>query len=76
MREALLEREPGALEPRLSPAVWFKAASARLDALYGLQRHLLGDIRQRASDQAERARRQGWLALAGLLALLLPIGAS
>ncbi|MBX9345534.1 methyl-accepting chemotaxis protein [Chromobacterium piscinae] len=76
MREALLEREPGALEPRLSPAVWFKAASARLDALYGLQRQLLGDIRQRASDQAERARRQGWLALAGLLALLLPIGAS
>ncbi|MEN7430146.1 MULTISPECIES: methyl-accepting chemotaxis protein [Chromobacteriaceae] len=76
MRDSLLEREPGALEPRLSPAIWFQAASARLDALYSLQRQLLGDIRQRASDQAERARRQGWLALTGLLALLLPIGAS
>ncbi|QND84065.1 Putative methyl-accepting chemotaxis protein [Chromobacterium vaccinii] len=76
MRDALLEREPGVLEPRLSPAIWFQVASARLDALYGLQRQLLGDIRQRASAQAEHARRQGWLALAGLLALLLPIGAS
>ncbi|MEN2425690.1 methyl-accepting chemotaxis protein [Chromobacterium vaccinii] len=76
MRDALLESEPGALRPRFPPAAWFQTASARIDALYRLQRQLLLDIRQRASDQAEQARRRSWLALASLLALLLPIGAS
>ncbi|MEO4029580.1 methyl-accepting chemotaxis protein [Chromobacterium vaccinii] len=76
MRDALLESEPGALRPRFPPTAWFQTASARIDALYHLQRQLLLDIRQRASDQAEQARRRSWLALASLLALLLPIGAS
>lgn len=76
MRDALLEREPGKLGPQPSPAIWFQSASARIDALYQLQGQMLRDIRQRAAEQAEQARRHGWMALAGLLALLLPIGAS
>ncbi|MCD0494163.1 methyl-accepting chemotaxis protein [Chromobacterium violaceum] len=76
MRDALLEREPGKLGPQPSPASWFQSASARIDALYQLQGQMLRDIRQRAAEQAEQARRHGWMALAGLLALLLPIGAS
>ncbi|MFB9159081.1 methyl-accepting chemotaxis protein [Chromobacterium violaceum] len=76
MRDGLLEREPGKLGPQPSPASWFQSASARIDALYQLQGQMLRDIRQRAAEQAEQARRHGWVALAGLLALLLPIGAS
>ncbi|MEO9386717.1 methyl-accepting chemotaxis protein [Chromobacterium phragmitis] len=76
MRDALLERDPGALPGQPTPADWFRTASARIDALYALQRQLLQDIRQRAAAQADEANRHGWMTLAALLALLLPIGAS
>ena len=55
---------------------WFQLASARIDALFGVQGQLLHRIRQALARQADAARWQSWLAIAVLIGVLAPIGAA
>ncbi|MGC0154201.1 methyl-accepting chemotaxis protein [Chromobacterium vaccinii] len=72
MRDAVLARGAGALQSE-RPETWFQVSSGRIEALYQVQQALLAQIRQQVDGQAAGARLYGYLVLAGLLLLLLPI---
>ncbi|WP_374424538.1 methyl-accepting chemotaxis protein [Chromobacterium sp.] len=74
-RDGVLARGPGAMQS-LGSEEWFQLASARIDALFGVQGQLLDRIRQALARQADAARWQSWLAIAVLIGVLAPIGAA